>query len=297
MEIVDDISVLEAGEGASAVCVVARPVDRALIDAAAASLGVPDYASRAPSRTRRHPRVYVEGERVSVLAFAALDGSTPLAVELLATERGLLVIAEDPALAVVRRAARKTYGDGRVALASVLTDLARATTEALDDRADELRGVVANAWSFRSAPERAELTEIRASVFNVQQLCAAQEYLLGPDEDLVTRLPDAALRPLRQARAAFAEADATASRVHAFAGDVLSEQSALVSERLTLVATIFLPLTVGTAFFGMNFGWMTARIGSAAAFFSLGVAFPVLLTVATVMLIGRAATGGTRRER
>jgi hypothetical protein len=32
------------------------------------------------------------------------------------------------------------------------------------------------------------------------------------------------------------------------------------------VAVIFFPLTVSTGFFGMNFGWLTARIGSAAAF-------------------------------
>ena len=106
-------------------------------------------------------------------------------------------------------------------------------------------------------------------------------------------LPKTTLRSLRQARAAFAEAQATATRVHTLAGDVLSQQSALVSERLTLVATIFLPLTVGTAFFGMNFGWMTARIGTAPAFFCLGVVFPLLLTVGTVILVGRL-TGGRR---
>ena len=144
---------------------------------------------------------------------------------------------------------------------------------------------------FTSGPERTELTEMRASLFIVRQLCAEHENMLGPDEDFVRNLPKASLRSVRQARAAFAEAEATATRVHTLAGDVLSQQSALVSERLTLVATIFLPLTVGTAFFGMNFGWMTARIGTAAAFFGLGLVFPLLLTVGTVIITGRM-TGG-----
>ena len=44
-----------------------------------------------------------------------------------------------------------------------------------------------------------------------------------------------------------------------------------VMERLTVVATIFLPLTVVTGFFGMNFGWMLNRINSLADFLIFGV--------------------------
>lgn len=35
---------------------------------------------------------------------------------------------------------------------------------------------------------------------------------------------------------------------------MLNEQNSLLNERLTLVSTIFLPLTVSTEFFGRNFG-------------------------------------------
>lgn len=257
------------------------------------SLGLPQDTAVDESRAHRHPHAEVDGEHVLVLAFAATNPEEPVAVELMAAKAGLLVIGADAVLDIVPRQVRPVDGDGRAALAAVLVGLGRATGEALDDLADQVREVAARAMGFRSAPERAELTEMRASLFIVQQLCAAQEYLLGPDEDLVRSLPKTTLRSLRQARAAFAEAQATATRVHTLAGDVLSQQSALVSERLTLVATIFLPLTVGTAFFGMNFGWMTARIGTAPAFFGLGVVFPLLLTVGTVILMGRLT--GRRR--
>jgi magnesium transporter len=44
-----------------------------------------------------------------------------------------------------------------------------------------------------------------------------------------------------------------------------------VQERLTIVATIFLPLTVITGFFGQNFSWLVNHIGSEWTFWGLGI--------------------------
>jgi magnesium transporter len=52
---------------------------------------------------------------------------------------------------------------------------------------------------------------------------------------------------------------------------MLETYSNEVQERLTIVATIFLPLTVLTGFFGMNFNWMIRHIGSTWTFFGLGI--------------------------
>ena len=58
---------------------------------------------------------------------------------------------------------------------------------------------------------------------------------------------------------------------------------------LTVVATIFLPLTFLTGFFGMNFGWMIDRIHSQLAFWLLGVG-SLLVGVALIWrLVIRAA--------
>jgi magnesium transporter len=58
-----------------------------------------------------------------------------------------------------------------------------------------------------------------------------------------------------------------------------------VQERLTIVATIFLPLTVLTGFFGMNFNWMINHLGSATAFFALGVGAMLVSIVVIILLL------------
>jgi magnesium transporter len=59
---------------------------------------------------------------------------------------------------------------------------------------------------------------------------------------------------------------------------------------LTVVATIFLPLTFLTGFFGMNFEWMVGRIDTEAAFLALGVGGSVLATGLIWVAIRRRGT-------
>jgi magnesium transporter len=57
--------------------------------------------------------------------------------------------------------------------------------------------------------------------------------------------------------------------------------------QLTLIATVFLPLTFLTGFFGQNFNWMEAHIDSFAGFLLLGVGGQLLALVALYLWLRR----------
>jgi magnesium transporter len=58
--------------------------------------------------------------------------------------------------------------------------------------------------------------------------------------------------------------------------------------RLTLVATIVLPLTLVTGFFGQNFGWMVDHIDTFWSFMVFGVGGMVLPTVVALAIFAKA---------
>lgn len=73
----------------------------------------------------------------------------------------------------------------------------------------------------------------------------------------------------------------------------LDNRQNIIMKQFTVIAGIFLPLSVVTGFFGMNFGWLVREISSGSAFLLLGVVFP---TIILCLLIGVIAGRGLFRE-
>ncbi len=59
------------------------------------------------------------------------------------------------------------------------------------------------------------------------------------------------------------------------------------SERFALIATVFLPLTAVSSFFGMNFTWLIEHIDTFGGFIALGIVLPIVTLAGLFVVIAR----------
>jgi magnesium transporter len=176
---------------------------------------------------------------------------------------------------------------------AVLDAMLASAFEALQDVERRMDALMA-AWTrgARDRVSRATLGEIAARLAAMRRWVAAQEVaferlaveigaLAGFDTDpepAFDRLDDQAARLLTSI-------DAVANGMATLVSLQLNERAYLVS----VLATIFVPLTFITGFFGMNFGWMVGHIDTPLAFVVLGLIVPA----AAAGLSWRLLAGGS----
>jgi magnesium transporter len=118
---------------------------------------------------------------------------------------------------------------------------------------------------------------------------------IGPERALFERVGEEIkqIRTLKGDREQYfdrieSQLDRAVERIDAAREALSDAQAAQLNEttyRLTIVATIFLPLSFITGFFGMNFEWLTGHIESQASFWLLGVGALVLPLIFIVVFL------------
>jgi magnesium transporter len=137
----------------------------------------------------------------------------------------------------------------------------------LMDQLHRLQSVWSNVVRYRSS--------VRLAITGV-------EALPGIDQGGVTELRDYA-HQVEDIELRMEHRSLWASHILQLYATALAQRQGEQINRLTLVATIFLPISFLTGFFGMNFNWMNQGLGSPIAFLLLGILLPVTSILLTVL--------------
>jgi magnesium transporter len=198
------------------------------------------------------------------------------------------------------RLARRPPGSSEEAVYRVLdalTDSFFPEVRGLDDEVDQLEDAIVDGVRDH---HRKTILELRRRTAALRRVIGPQRDLLAQGGSLIESLPGL---DADEARDWFRDVydhllrlgdaiDSLREMLSAALDLYLSEQSTALtihSERLTRVATIFLPLTFITGFFGMNFGWLVSHIESRWAFFGYGVGAQLLGTAIIYVVVRRSS--------
>jgi magnesium transporter len=231
--------------------------------------------------------------------FIVVYGATPDADRLVEvhcfySERFLLTVHRDdcPAFAEIRRRYRdreKRIDRPSLLLYRVVDGLVDSffpVLAAFDDRIDELENEI-----FSRADDQ-QLQQI----FGMKRLLVGMRKAVTPQRDTfaslmgrIAELPGLEDEDERYFRDVYDHLIRISDLIDSYrdlltgAMDVylstVSNRLNSVMKQLTVIATIFLPLTFITGFFGQNFGWLVGHIGGLPTFLALGIGSEIILVI------------------
>jgi magnesium transporter len=255
----------------------------------AETLDIPQRASRALARLREADRpsrtFYTDGAHLVFATTCYIERSgaasrtlrmQPIDVQVLVSGEYLLTLHEervpltdrlDPEIAEGRSEQYVVY--------SVLDAMLATAFEALNEIEEMLDDRVATATDMRAGRVRmATLRVMLSGLAGIRRRTGPQRGLFERIGTEIERLPGLQAdeepyfdRLANETNRLLDSIDATGDGIATVIDLRLNE----MSYWLTVVATIFLPLTFVTGFFGMNFEWMIGEVDTALAFWVLGV--------------------------
>jgi len=171
-----------------------------------------------------------------------------------------------------------------------LTDSFFPILDRLDDRMEQLDEEIFT----RPQPQQLEeITALRRELVGLRRVVTPQRDLLARGIDDILEIPGLEADSRDYFRDVYDHAIRISDQIDSYRDlltgsrdaylSVVSNRLNQITKQLTVVATIFLPLSFIVGFFGQNFGWLIVNIDSAAAFFVFGVG-SLLLSVLALFL-------------
>ena len=244
-------------------------------------LGLHELAVQNSREFGRRPKLDRYDDRVLLVFYGlhvAEDGTPcPVEVHIHIVSGSVLTISRVPpaALERVRDSLQPSTRCSQGALVyRVLDAVAGSLTDGMDTVAAQIDAFERTIFTRPRARDRDRMAVLHRTLNGLRRTLGAQREVFDQaaeqiaaiaddTEDIHAYLADVGDHLRRALDGAEANREALQGMLQTYSNEM--------QERLTIVATIFLPLTALTGFFGMNFNWMINHIGSAATFFGLGV--------------------------
>ena len=175
-----------------------------------------------------------------------------------------------------------------------LTDTFFPVLSSFDDRIDQLQDEI---FAKPTDQQLSELFNRKRWLIGVRKVITPQRDLVASLVDGVAELPGMTREIERYFRDLYdhlirisdlvdSYRDLLTDSMDAYLSTV-SNRLNVVMKQLTVIATIFLPLSFLTGFFGQNFGWMVVRLGGLGPFLVLGLGSELAVVVAMLILFRR----------
>ncbi len=176
-----------------------------------------------------------------------------------------------------------------------LTDTFFPVLERLDDRIEQLDAAIFD----RATPHQLEeITALRRELVELRRIVTPQRDLLARSIDDILEIPGLEVDSRNYFRDVYDHSIRISDQIDSYRDllsgsrdaylSVVSNRLNQITKQLTVMATIFLPLSFVVGFFGQNFKWLVTEIQSPGAFFVFGIGSLVLSMLALFVWFKRS---------
>lgn len=176
-----------------------------------------------------------------------------------------------------------------------LTDTFFPVLERLDDRIERLDEEI---FEDAQQSQLRDITELRRTLVELRRVITPQRDLLARGTDDILEIPGLEVDSRNYFRDVYDHLIRLSDQIDSYrdllAGSrdaylsVVSNRLNQITKQLTVMATIFLPLSFVVGFFGQNFKWLVVNIQSPGVFFGLGIGSLVVSVLALLIWFRRS---------
>ena len=233
----------------------------------------------------QRPKVEDYEDFVYLVAYGSLGLDQPMVeVHCFYAEHFFVTVHRDevPAIADACAALNRMYTDRRLValyrLLDALVDSMFPFLTAFDDRIDELQDQI---FAKPTNDQLATMFALKRQLVDMRKVVTPQRDMVNAMLSSVIPIPGMTTESERYVRDLYDHLIRISDMVDSYRDllsgsldaymSVVSNRLNDVMKQLTIIATVFLPLSFLTGFFGQNLGWLVAREGSLGAFLIFGI--------------------------